>query len=99
MGMVRVARMSEKGEEGEGAVKLTPHREPSNTNQMAALLPLHRDRLEAPPVSPYQCLQPGPCPLTHFLKHSNTPTLTLRHLPSLTCPPSSTTNHSTTSLT
>lgn len=99
MGMERAERMSEEGKEEEEAAKLTPYREPSNTNQMAALLPLRRDRLGAPPAFPYRCLQPGPCPLTRFLNRSSTPTLTLRHHPSLTCPPSSTTNRNTTSLT
>lgn len=52
VGMERVEKMSEEGEEGEVAAKLTPHREPSNTNQMAALLPQRRDRPGVPPASP-----------------------------------------------
>lgn len=97
MGMERAERMSEQGEEGEEAVKLTPHREPSNTSPTAAPLPPRRDRRAAPRASPSPCLQPGPCPLTHFLKRSSTPALTLRRRPSPTYPPFSTTNRSTTS--
>ena len=95
VGMERVERTSEEegeeAEEAEEAAKLTPRREPSNTNPTAARLPQRRGRPAAPPASP--CLQPGPCPPTHSRKLSSTPTLTL------TCPPSSTANRSTTSLT